>query len=69
MGYQETGAFAFRATTGSSEQRYLGSLPIATANPHEEWERLFDASLSNSTYGASSTVQPAAGAVQYLIKY
>ena len=69
VGSQEKGALVLRATTGSSEQRYLGSLPIATANPHEEWERLFNASLSNSTYGASSTVQPAAGTVQYLIKY
>ena len=35
----------------------------------KSWLYSFDASRSNSLYGASSTVQPAADAVQYLIKY
>lgn len=34
-----------------------------------KWIYSFDASRSNKLYGASSTVQPAAGVVQYLIKY
>ena len=34
-----------------------------------KWIYSFDASRSNALYSASSTVQPAAGVVQYLIKY
>lgn len=30
---------------------------------------LFNANLSNSIYGANTTVQPPAASVQYLIKY
>ena len=67
VGSQGKGAFAFR-TTVSTELRDWGTI-AATAPYRFEWNRLFNASLSNSTYGASSTVQPAAGTVQYLIKY
>ena len=67
-GSQGEGAFAFRTTRGI-EKHYWGSIPTSDTGSYAEWYRLFNASLSNSTYGASSTVQPAAGAVQYLIKY
>lgn len=39
------------------------------AHVNAKWIYSFDASRSNALYGASTTVQMSAGAVQYLIKY
>ena len=56
-----SGAFSWE-TTGS------GNCPAYPSN-QVEWQLQFDASDSNSIYGNSTTVQPPAACVRFMIKY
>ena len=61
------GAFCYGGTLPKSH--YTGGNATSNGNYHNDELIVFNASLSNSIYGKSTTVQPRALCVNYIIKY